>query len=81
MNDTDKHITTTESVTHNQTTADGKENIVTVVLTVLVGLLLMIIFVGVVILYLWKTRKICYKEHGPLREGIEIKCLTILSSS
>lgn len=81
MNDKDKHITTTEKVLHNQTTADGKENTVTVVLIVLVLLLLMMLLIGVVIVYLWKTRKICYEERDQLREGIIIKYLTFLTTS
>lgn len=71
VNNTEKHITTTEKVSHNQTTADGKENTATVVLIILV-LVLMMLLIGVLIVYLWKTRKICYKERGLLREGIII---------
>lgn len=78
MNHTDKHITTTEKVSHNQTTADGKENTATVVLIVLV-LVLMMLLIGVVILYIRKTGKICYKERFLLREGILIKYLTFLT--
>nr|XP_022300197.1 uncharacterized protein LOC111108529 [Crassostrea virginica] len=63
VNDAVKHIITTEKVTHNQTTADGNDNTVTIVLIVLVVLLLMmLLIVCVVIVYLWKTEKICYKE-------------------
>lgn len=72
MNDTDKHISTTEKVTHNQT-ADEKENTVTVVLIVLVVLLLLMLLIVVLIVYFWKTRKICYKDHGLLQEGIILK--------
>ena len=78
MNHTDKHITTSEKTSHNQTTADGKENTATVVLIVLV-LLLMMSWIGVLIVYLWKTGKICNKNHG--QEGTIIKYLTFVSSS
>ena len=78
--DKDKHITTTEKITYNQTTADEKENTVIVVLIVLVLLLIMLL-IGVVIVYNRKTGKMCYKKRCLLREGIIIKNLTFLTTS
>nr|XP_022300024.1 uncharacterized protein LOC111108435 isoform X1 [Crassostrea virginica]XP_022300025.1 uncharacterized protein LOC111108435 isoform X2 [Crassostrea virginica] len=62
VNDTVKHIITTEKVTHNQTTADENDNTVIVLIVLVVLLLMMLLIVFVVIVYLWKTEKICYKE-------------------
>ena len=80
VNDTDEYLTTTEKVTHSQT-AEEKENAVTVVLIVLIVLLLMIILTGVLIVYLWKTRLICYEERSLSRKGMIYKCLSFLNSS
>ncbi|XP_078339594.1 uncharacterized protein LOC111107388 [Crassostrea virginica] len=62
VHDVDEYLTTTERVTHNQTTVDGKENAVTVVLIVLM-LVFMISLIIVLILYIRKSGNMCNKEH------------------
>lgn len=74
VKDTDENITNIEKDIHNQT-VDGEGNTVTVVLTVLVLLLIMLL-IGVVIVHLRKTRKICYQRRGLLLQGIMIYYLT-----
>lgn len=59
---------------------DKKENTVTVVIIVLVSFFFMLSIV-VMMGYLWKTGKKCFKESSRLQEGIVIKCLTSLSLS
>lgn len=78
VKDTDEHIINIEKDIHNQT-VDGEGNTVTAVLTVLVLLLIMLL-IGVVIVHLRKTRKICYQERCLLQEGILIKYLTFLTT-
>lgn len=77
VKDTDEHIIKKEKDIHNQT-VNGEGNTVTAVLTVLVLLLIMLL-IGVVIVHLRKTRKICYQERGLLQEGILIEYLTFLT--
>lgn len=69
VNDTDEYLTTTERVTHNQT-AEKKEYTVTVVLIVLM-VVLMTLLIGILIVYMRKTGKKCYKERG--RKGNNIQ--------
>ncbi|XP_078339593.1 uncharacterized protein LOC111107389 [Crassostrea virginica] len=59
---TDEHLTTREKVTHNQT---ANENVSTgTVLLIILVPALMIFMIGGLMVYIRKTRKICYREHG-----------------